>query len=240
MAEKKKVGNLDLGSIDDMITLSQDIAKFVKERNLSTEMQGKQFVQVEAWMYAGSRLGLTSYTEELVDKSNAEHIQYQAKVKVVDIETGAIRGQGFGFCSNKERNKRYYEEYAIASMAQTRGAGKAYRMFLAQLMRMAGFEPTPAEELEWEGETPAKAPAKAKAKAQEPTEEQKPLAGPITPVQKKKLVELLNNELITVEERTKMLPKLDAMDTDRAATATLKLKETIRGREAELQEQAGN
>ena len=37
--------------------------------------------------------------------------------------------------------------FAIASMSQTRALGKAYRMGLSWIMKMAGFEGTPAEEM---------------------------------------------------------------------------------------------
>jgi hypothetical protein len=55
-------------------------------------------------------------------------------------------GRGIAICSNKEAIKRNFEEYAIASMAQTRAEGKAYRMLLSWLISAAGYETTPAEE----------------------------------------------------------------------------------------------
>jgi hypothetical protein len=50
-------------------------------------------------------------------------------------------------CSNKEMSKKGFDEYAIASMAQTRAIGKAYRNKMAFIMKMAGYEATPAEEV---------------------------------------------------------------------------------------------
>jgi hypothetical protein len=41
-------------------------------------------------------------------------------------------------------------------MAQTRAIGKAYRNLLAWLMKAAGFEATPAEEMDFAVETPKK------------------------------------------------------------------------------------
>ena len=51
-------------------------------------------------------------------------------------------------CSNEEQKKHTFDEYAIESMAQTRAEGKAWRMLLAWMMKAAGFEQTPAEEME--------------------------------------------------------------------------------------------
>ena len=54
---------------------------------------------------------------------------------------------GFATCSNKEHTKRSFADYAICSMAQTRAVGKAYRLSLGWLMKAAGYEATPAEEM---------------------------------------------------------------------------------------------
>lgn len=50
-------------------------------------------------------------------------------------------------CANFERNWMGRDSYAIRSMAQTRVVGKLYRLVLSYLMRLAGYEPTPAEEV---------------------------------------------------------------------------------------------
>jgi hypothetical protein len=56
---------------------------------------------------------------------------------------------GIAICSNKEGSKKFFDEYAILSMAQTRAVGKAFRNQLAWLMKAAGFEATPAEEMDF-------------------------------------------------------------------------------------------
>src|SRR6185369_14512327 len=45
--------------------------------------------------------------------------------------------------------KRRFDEYAIASMAQTRAIGKGFRNLLGWLMKAAGVEATPAEEMDF-------------------------------------------------------------------------------------------
>ncbi len=69
------------------------------------------------------------------------------------------------------------DEYAILSMAQTRAVGKAFRNQLAWLMKAAGFEATPAEEMDFVHEEPKK-PSKpvqtvvAEILEEEPTREE--------------------------------------------------------------------
>ena len=51
-------------------------------------------------------------------------------------------------CTNKEHGKTNFDEYAVASMAQTRAVGKAFRMKIGWLLKVAGYETTPAEEMD--------------------------------------------------------------------------------------------
>jgi hypothetical protein len=68
-------------------------------------------------------------------------------VRVIHLATGNVVGRGFATCSNKEHTKKSFADYAICSMAQTRAVGKAYRLALGWLMKAAGYEATPAEEM---------------------------------------------------------------------------------------------
>ena len=77
-----------------------------------------------------------------------------AVCEVRNIVTGLPVSVGHALCSNKERSKRSFDEYAILSMAQTRAEGKAYRLLLGWLMKAAGFEATPAEEMDFAKDVP--------------------------------------------------------------------------------------
>jgi hypothetical protein len=90
------------------------------------------------------------------DLSNETTIKYMATCEVRNINTGLVVATGIALCSNAEKTKRYFDEYAILSMAQTRAIGKAYRNLLAWLMKAAGFEATPAEEMDFAVEEPKK------------------------------------------------------------------------------------
>jgi hypothetical protein len=91
-----------------------------------------------------------------------------ATCEVRNITTGQLVATGIALCSNAEKTKRYFDEYAILSMAQTRAIGKAYRNLLAWLMKAAGFEATPAEEMDFaKDETPTKKPKVVEVVAEE-------------------------------------------------------------------------
>lgn len=141
---------------DSMLQLSNELSKLIKEKGLSSNIQGKQFVNVEGWQFAGASLGLMPIITDTKDLSNETNIKYLATCEVRNINTGAVVATGIALCSNAEKTKRYFDEYAILSMAQTRAIGKAYRNLLAWLMKAAGFEATPAEEMDFVHEEPKK------------------------------------------------------------------------------------
>ncbi len=153
----------DLINSDSMLNLSKDLAKLIKEKGLSSNIQGKQFVNVEGWQFAGASLGLMPIITETTDltrrgtEPGQVEIKYMAKCEVRNINTGQLVATGVAICSNFEHSKKRFDEYAILSMAQTRAIGKAYRNLLAWLMKAAGFEATPAEEMDFaQAETPKK------------------------------------------------------------------------------------
>ena len=163
---------------DSMLKLSTELSQLIKEKGLSSNIQGKQFVNVEGWQFAGASLGLMPIITLTTDLSKDDEIKYMATCEVRNITSGQLVATGIALCSNKEKTKRFFDEYAILSMAQTRAIGKAYRNLLAWLMKAAGFEATPAEEMDF-------ADAKADARA----------AKDETPIKKPKVVEVVAEEV---------------------------------------------
>lgn len=148
--EKRVVESYDISNSSETLHLAQDLAKFIRENRLAMQIQGKDYVNVEGWQYAGARLGIFPVIEDVKRiQANDDELKYQAHVKLINLKTDTIVGSGFAICSNRESGKRYYQEFAIASMAQTRAIGKAYRNILAWIIRAAGYEPTPAEEMDF-------------------------------------------------------------------------------------------
>jgi hypothetical protein len=243
--KRSKVESYDIAKSDETLHLAVDLAKFIKENRLYQNIQGKEYVNVEGWQYAGSRLGILPVVEHVVNISTDEEIKYQAKVNLLDLRSQQVVGAGFAICSNKEQGKKYYQEFAIASMAQTRAIGKAYRNILAWIIRAAGYEPTPVEEMDYAGNEPAKKPAvptekkatmkaaPATAAAETAPAEAEPAAGVryASAKQKEEIIRLLNNPVITRQEKTKMLLNINRFDEERAAQAIDKLKKVIEDRE---------
>lgn len=128
--------------------LAKQIRHHVSARKLTARIQGRDYPLVEAWQYAGALVGLFPRVVACDDVSKGDEYKYRAEVEVIDSRNGEIVSRAFAFCSNKERSKSRFDEYAIASMAQTRAVGKAFRVLLAWILQASGYEATPAEEMD--------------------------------------------------------------------------------------------
>lgn len=92
--------------------------------------------------------------EQFKEEADATFIRtyyaYECSCKLISIQTGKEIGSGHAICTNAESKKSDFDEYAVASMSQTRAIGKAFRNLLGYVMNAVGYESTPAEEMEEE------------------------------------------------------------------------------------------
>jgi hypothetical protein len=130
-----------------LVDFAQTLKQVIIDQKLYTNIQGKNYVHVEAWQFCGGVLKVFPVVTELVDLSDDKVVKYRAQVELRRV-TGELIGGGIAICSNKEKGKQFFDEYAVASMAQTRAVSKAYRNAFGWLMKLAGYEATPAEEMD--------------------------------------------------------------------------------------------
>ena len=136
-------------SIEDRLTLAADVAgKFkhaIQNLGLISKIKGNEYVTVSGWSTLGTLIGIhvENIKVEPFPTHDPRHFAYKAKVDLVD-KNGVKIGEGEGICSNSGFQK---EDHAVYSMAITRATGKAYRLSLAWLVEMAGYNATPYEEM---------------------------------------------------------------------------------------------
>lgn len=81
------------------------------------------------------------------------YIAYECDCEIVKMNDQSIKlSRGTGFCSNMEILKSSFDEYAVISMCETRAIGKGYRNLIGFVVKAAGFETTPAEEMKSEAQ----------------------------------------------------------------------------------------
>ncbi|MDI6868545.1 MAG: hypothetical protein QMD88_03110 [Coprothermobacterota bacterium] len=110
--------------------------------------RGEQYLEFEDWQTVAKFYGFCARTLE------AEPVEIfgvkgaKARAEVVDLRTGLVVGGAEAYCMRDEENWQGKPWFQLASMAQTRAGAKALRNVLAWVVVLAGYRPTPAEEIQ--------------------------------------------------------------------------------------------
>lgn len=150
-----QLGTLQVDGPIEVIQQATEIATHLAaiiddpKRQLYVNIGGKKHVRVEGWTTLGAMLGVLP-REVAVSSVPADDFTdggYEAIVELVRAGDGAVIGRASAICTRDERNWGNRPDYAVRSMAITRATGKAFRLGFSWIMTLAGYEPTPAEEM---------------------------------------------------------------------------------------------
>jgi hypothetical protein len=162
------------------------LTPIVRKQGLFKRIGTREFVFCEGWTTMLAMLGIFPHVVWSRRIPHESACIYEARV-ALRTGTGHEVGAAESMCSSMEEHWGDRDEYAIRSMAETRAVGKACRLGFSWIMVLAGFAPTPAEEMKEEyaerterppaaqkpptppKETPKPPPAPQKAKAQTPS-----------------------------------------------------------------------
>lgn len=142
-----KTEQVELSNPSDIMNFATNLKDLIVQNRLFTSIKGKNYVNVEGWQIAGAFTGVFPIVEKVENLSEGTFYKYRAEVTLRDKDNNIV-GSGMAICTNKEAGKTNFDEYAVASMAQTRAVGKAFRMKIGWLLKVAGYETTPAEEMD--------------------------------------------------------------------------------------------
>ena len=142
-----KTEQVELASPSQILGFATQLKDMIVDNKLFTNIKGKNYVNVEGWQIAGAFTGTFPIVEVVENLSEGSNYKYRAEVSLRDAEGNKV-GYGVAICTNQEAGKKAFDEYAVASMAQTRAVGKAFRMKIGWLLKVAGYETTPAEEMD--------------------------------------------------------------------------------------------
>lgn len=159
-------------------TAANELRGVVRAQDLATQIQGREFVRVEGWTTLAAMLGLFTYEESTEEIAGGEGVyRSYVQLRALDGTIVARASAECGWPDEVDNNGRPMwaarPRYARRSMAITRATGKACRMGLSWVMRMAGYEGVPAEEMEGAGalfeggEAPVRAPRQGNAATRE-------------------------------------------------------------------------
>ena len=139
--------------------VANTLAPLVREQGLTVKGLNRsnkeaEYVLVEGWEVLGTMLGIVPVTTIIEEMKNDKGriIGYKARATLYQnpiIENDEIVGGTVIARAEATADRSGFQKdlFAIASMSQTRALGKAYRMGLSWIMKMAGFEGTFAEDM---------------------------------------------------------------------------------------------
>ena len=149
MSAKVGVATNVANCLSDLIK-SQGLVK----KGLNKKDPEAEYVLVEGWEVLGTMLGIVPITEivEAIKNDKGKIRGYKARAYLYRnpiMEHGEIIGGTLIATTEASATVEGWQKDtpSMMSMAQTRALGKAYRMALSWIMKMAGYEGTPAEEM---------------------------------------------------------------------------------------------
>ena len=148
---------IDLAS--RMATALRDI---VERQHLYAVISGKKYPTVEAWATIARMDNVVARESERPERHDDG--AYEAFVELIRLTDQAVIGRGSAVCGapdDKPWNSR--PEYARRSMAVTRATSRAFRQHYSWIMALAGYEPTPADEMPHHEPAPTPPPATPEA-----------------------------------------------------------------------------
>lgn len=124
--------------------IATSLAKVIDKQQLYSNIQGKKYVKVEGWELLGTFLGILPKERSITEHADGS---FEAAFDLVRQSDGTIVGGASALCGMDEKRWGGADRYARRSMAATRAVGKAYRTSFSWIISLAGYAPTPAEEM---------------------------------------------------------------------------------------------
>lgn len=130
--------------------MAKELANVINTQSLFNEINGKKFVRVEGWTTLSAMLGCIP---QEISNEKWDDGRYVATVELVRMSDQQVISRASAECGAPGENMwENADEYAKRSMAATRATSKACRLAFSWIMVLAGYQPTPAEEISGKAE----------------------------------------------------------------------------------------
>lgn len=166
------------------------LSDVIANKKKKVVFNGEQYLEFEDWQTVGRFYGLSAKISRTTYVEFGEVRGFEAFADVID-GSGRVVSSAEAMCLSDEQNWRSKPLFQLRSMAQTRACAKAFRNALAWVVVLAGYRPTPAEEMsEVHSPAPASQPARSAA----------PASGVISEAQARRLYAIAKNSGISDDD----------------------------------------
>jgi hypothetical protein len=152
-------------ALERMSVLARTLVDVVRSQKLSVRIRGAEYLRVEAWRALGGMIGVHPVT--VWSRPNETNDGFLVRVEA-RTRAGEVVGASEAECSRAESLWADRDPHALRAMAETRATSRALRGPLGQVVVLAGYQATGAEEMP-DDDPP---PAASKAAPVEPSREQ--------------------------------------------------------------------
>lgn len=132
------------------LEISDTLTDVLRQRGMTQKFGQGEHVKSEGWQLAGSLLGFTTAEGPIVELEDGS---FEATVELRSISTGKTIAAASARCGVDELDNKGRQtwgsrpKYARRSMAITRAIGRVYAQNFRWIIKLAGYETTPAEEM---------------------------------------------------------------------------------------------
>jgi hypothetical protein len=132
-------------ALERMAKIAHLLVGVVRDRKLVKRIAGNDYLLAPAWTVLAGMTGLAPYT--VWTRRLDDGTGYIARVEARRIADGTVVSAAEQVCARSERKWAQADEHALLGMAQTRAMTRALRGPLMQVVELAGYQGTPAEEM---------------------------------------------------------------------------------------------
>jgi hypothetical protein len=122
----------------------------VEKQHLYMDISGKKYLQLEAWQLLGKFCTVRGFIESVHPVEYFGINGFEARAIIMDSADKKIADVE-AVCMRDEPTWEGKPLFQLKSMAQTRALSKAYRSCLSFIVSIAGYSPTPLEEMQGGG-----------------------------------------------------------------------------------------
>jgi hypothetical protein len=128
------------------------LSKVIEGKPKKVVFNGKTYLQFEDWQTLGRFYGVTAVSRSTkyveYGEGDSKVMGFEAQADALLVSSNQVISSAEAMCLNDEPNWSRKPLFQLKSMAQTRACAKALRNVLAWVVVLAGYAPTPAEEME--------------------------------------------------------------------------------------------
>lgn len=133
--------------------IARQLRDYLRQARMTVRLpRGGEHVRIEGWQVLCHMCNLP--LPSIVSVRREERENGYCYIAEAVLQYGGREYRAYGLCASIEPNWANKPEFQLMSMAQTRAAGKVLRLLLGWIVTLAGYEPTPAEEMVMEDPAP--------------------------------------------------------------------------------------